>query len=325
MSDAPPGTWALPPEAAQSGPPPGTVALPPERKQIGESRGEIVRGAIGDLVKSGDRPGAVPLTGAPGTKTPLGVVLKPEGALERGVSMAVTAPAMYAIPGGALGRVAGAALMGGGTAAASGQPLGEAGWQAALDGAVAGLTEGAMASGSKVLKEGIPHVVRGGAPAAAFRYATEAPGKAYEAIKARLPAGKWVNAPALGAARLTVKEAVDKLATLTGKAYEQARAELAHEMNRLDVQRVTGPKPLAGQVFKGRTSDARFEPPRSAKLADVAGRAVGSRGAKATADAASTQEVEDGIPAGLLGALAVAGAPGAISERVMPAARMLPH
>src|SRR5262249_38266189 len=51
----------------------------------------ILGGALADTFYASKRPGAVPLTGAPGTKTPLGVVLKPETPLEYATSAAVTA------------------------------------------------------------------------------------------------------------------------------------------------------------------------------------------------------------------------------------------
>src|SRR3989442_16024722 len=52
----------------------------------------VLGGAVADTLGISGRPGAVPLAGAPGSKTPLGVVPKPEGGAEQLTSMAVRSP-----------------------------------------------------------------------------------------------------------------------------------------------------------------------------------------------------------------------------------------
>src|SRR5207247_1840544 len=94
-----------------------------------------------------------------------------------------------------------------------------------------------------------------------FEWATRAPTEALTALRARLPAGQWMNVPSISGAKMTADEAIDELKRLTGNEYRQARDEIASELSRLDKQRVTGPKPVAGTVFKQRTSPERFTPP----------------------------------------------------------------
>ncbi len=241
----------------------------------------VAVGAVLDTLGLTNRPGAVPLTGAPGTKTPLGVVLNPEGVLERATSLAVTVPATYAggalvhaarVPA-ALGRIATSGILGGAGAASRGESIG---WGAAIDAAVAAITEGTGAYAAKGLKP---------------------LGEAFEAIKSRLPPGKWINAPSLASGKMTAEEAVKKLSKLRGEAYQQARAELASEFNRLDKQIIAGPRPLAGSAFKMRTN-----PTRSAyqRVAEHALTGEWAPGVKSLADAAATQKIE-GAPAGYVG------------------------
>src|SRR5439155_17572721 len=107
----------LAPAVKDLGPPAKTPDLP----------GGIVAnlpGALKETFGAGTRPGAVPLTGTPEAKTPLGVVLKPEGALERATSAAVQAP-LTAAAGGPVGRIAISAGLSAAEQAAKGNdPLG---------------------------------------------------------------------------------------------------------------------------------------------------------------------------------------------------------
>ncbi len=292
----------------------------------------ILPGAVKDVLGVSGRPGAVPLTGAPGTKTPLGVVLKPEGALERLTQAAVTTPAILA--GGealgvlgapaALGRIAASGLIGGAEAKAQGRSFG---YGALLDAIVAGMTEGAGTALMKAPKVGAEALADPIMRArAALRYATEAPDKALAGLRARLPKGAWLNVPSLSKSRLTVDDAVAKLAKMEGNAYQQARAEIASEMNRLDVQRVTGPKPLAGAVFKHETSPERFTP-RSTALQRVAEQvATLPREQAAPLRAAwDTAMMEDvyGVPLGAIAGAALKEAPGALLRRI-PGRELIP-
>ena len=116
----------------------------------------ILGGAVADTLGLSERPGAVPLTGTPGTKTPLGVVLKPEGVAEHLTSMAVQAP-LVAAGGGlataarvpaALGRIAASGALGGAEGAATGVGAGP--------GAALGTVSGALGeAGGKVLPKAV--------------------------------------------------------------------------------------------------------------------------------------------------------------------------
>jgi len=71
------------PAYADLAPAPSAVAsrpMPPAPPMI--APGTILSGALKETFGMGERPGAVPLTGTPETKTPLGVLLKPEGVAE---------------------------------------------------------------------------------------------------------------------------------------------------------------------------------------------------------------------------------------------------
>lgn len=262
---------------------------------VGESALEILGGALNDTFGTGNaRPYGERLGRA---------VFQPKNLGESALREAIMAPvSAVTMPG----RIAASAATGPITALASGKSLGDAGWAGALDAAVAGLTEGVGAGVGKVAS-------RFGAPARAYQYATEAPGKALEYLKARLPAGKWLSVPSLGPGKMTVEEAVGKLAKAERRTYEVARAEIAHEMSRLDAQRLTGPKPLAGQVFKHETAPERFAPSRFSKVAEGVAQAAKSPVTRGTADVAATTPVDEaGLPQGALPALAATDHLGAI-------------
>src|SRR5439155_19161849 len=116
----------------------------------------VLGGAVADTLGLSGRPGAVPLTGAPGTKTPLGVVLKPEGVAEHLTSLAVQAP-LVAAGGGlataarvpaALGRIAASGGLGAVEGAAAGIGAGT--------GAALGTAGGALGEiGGKVLPKAV--------------------------------------------------------------------------------------------------------------------------------------------------------------------------
>lgn len=292
-----------------------TAALSaPPTKQVGESTGEILTGAVADTFSASDRPGA---------KTSLQVLTQPEGVGEHLIQAAVTAPtiALGGAGAGAIapqalkaaapvaGRIATAAGLGAADAAAQG---GDPTVGAVLDAAVAGVLEG----GAGLAGKGLAKV---GKAARAFDWATVAPQRALDALRSRLPTGKWLNVPSLASAKLTVEEAVEALSKKTGAQYQQARAELASEISRLDVQRVTGPKPLAGQVFKMRTAEERFEPSLLSRVAEAGRSFLGSGATRAGAETLATEDVGDpSIPVGV-----VAGAYG-LPWALQQAKRLIP-
>ena len=284
----------------------------------------------------GERPGAVPLTGTPETKTPLGVLLKPEGAAEHLAQAAVMAPGLAAAGGAgaalgvpaAVGRVAAAGGLGAARAALAGE---DATWGGIVDALVAAGTEGAMGLLPHLRLPrmfGVPSLAdlaeKMRSTKAGLQYATERLEAALDVVRARLPKGKWLNVPSLSATPLSVQDAVNKLKQATGTVYQQARAEVAHEMGRLDVQRVTGPRPLAGAVFKAQTSPERYVYPGTAaeRVAEHVVPYFRAPAVRAAADVAATEEVAPGVPAGAVVPV-VAGSElgriaGAAMRRMMP-------
>ena len=317
MAETRPPGWE--PLTASGAPPGWEPAAPPSPP---DTHG-VIPGAILDTLGLTKRPGAVPLTGAPGTKTPLGVALNPQTPLEHLARLAIVAPALGAV--GALAgtgataaglpavltgaapiaaRIAASGALGAGSAAASGE---SALWGGILDAAVAGLTEGVVAGlprlrvpftniGIKAQAEPVR------ASRAALEHATRAPGEALERIAARLPKGKWLMVPSLSGQKLTVEDAVKQLSGTMGPQYQQARGEIISELSRLDIQRVTGPKPWAGALFRKWTTPERFVAPESGtgRLALAALRASQNPAVRAAADAAMTAPVgSPAVPVGL--------------------------
>lgn len=307
----PPGFVPLPPKGEapreESARPPGFQEVKPPWKgdkysdEASESRG-ILPGAIMDTLGLTDRPGA---------DTPVRVVTKPETFAESLIPAAIAAPLIYAGGAGAgamgvpalAGRIATSGAIGAGQSAARGDDLSKMGLAGLLDAAVSGLTEGVGGAATKA-------VGKLAGPARAFEYATEAPSKALDFLRARLPAGKWINAPSIDSAKMTVDEAVKKLSTMSGKAYEVARKELASELSRLDAQSVTGPKPLAGQVFKDQTSKQRFQPPSLSSIADKVAGALKNPEVRAAMDSLMIAPFPGArAPLGAVAGAALAGSP----------------
>lgn len=305
-----PGAIAAPPslgdlEGAKRVPEPRVI-----REPIGEGALARVGGALNDTFSTPPRPGAEPLGRA---------VFQPKNIGEAAIREGIMAP-ISAIS--APVRILTSAASGGVAAAGSGRSLGEAGWASALDAAVAGLAEGVVKGGGAVAS-------KLGSASRVFKSATEAPGKALDALMSRLPPGKWFNVPSLGRGPMTGREAVEKLAEVAkadGVTYRQARAEIVHEMNRLDAQSVTGPKPLAGQVFKDRTAEKLSAPGRTSRVAETVnkgietgvpigqGRRIPVQGA---IDTAATSPMEEGaFPVGLLGTLGAGQMPSALLHRL---------
>ena len=242
------------------------------------------------------------------------------------LTTAATAP--LAMGGGALaarlgvpavlGRVGAVGAAGAGRRMAEGQTGMEPVWGGLLDAIVAGLTEGVVSvttGGGKIpltnIKVGLKEW---GAPSRAFEWATKAPRKAIDMVASRLPKTPVLNIPSMSAKPMTVDDAVAKLAKMTGAEYQIARAELASELSRLDIQKfiptasgqfVKGPGPSAGSVFKKFTSPERFEPSGFANLAEGLREALSGPTGRSVADALATSPIA-GIPAGALGLAAIA-------------------
>lgn len=172
----------------------------------------------------------------------------------------------------------------------------------------AGLWEAAFGVAPKLgaSKFGIPSLEALSKRVGAFKYATEAPMKAYEAIKDRVPKGKWMFVPTINPKQaITAKEAAETLGTLTGLEYEVARKEIKAELDRLDIWRGglpdrpgRGPRPYAGSSFETRTSDKRFEPSDVAKKGAAAVKTLRDPFTRTAADVAATEDA-GGIPLGL--------------------------
>lgn len=352
-ADAPPTgfTWAGAAAPVKSDLPPGFSLL--EAKPMPEAPTtkpapkpddhSVLWGAVLDTLGLTDRPGAVPLTGRPGVKTPLGVVLNPEGVAEHLTQAAVVTPAI-ALGGAGLGalaesipaianvarfapaagRIATSGAVGGGEAAAQGRDVTMG---TMLDAVVAGLSEGAAAALRFAPKVGVENVAE---PLRAARrglqWATEAPEKALDIIADRLPKGRWLNVPSLSDKAMTVKEAVKKLAQQTEETYRIARQEIASEMTRLDIQRLTGPKPTAGAIFKDVTAKKRWitEGTPFQRVADAVAPYLKDNALRSAWDALWLSEVSPGVPLGAVAGAAVAEAPGAVGRHI-PGGRIIEH
>ncbi len=189
--------------------------------------------------------------------------------------------------------------------------------EALIDAAVTVGTEG-LVSGAKAAPwvglDALGYAARG------FKGGTRRIDAALEAIKARLPAGKWVDVPVLSKAKLTVEETIEKLKALRGDDYKQALAEIKGAFNKLDMQgkaRVagtsateSGPKPWAGDVFKLRAPKYRRDPSGFSEFANRVTPALTGATTRSAADAALLAD-----PLG--GGLPVGGVAGAIAGEQM--------
>lgn len=281
----------------------------------------VLGGAMADVFGISGRPGAVPLTGVPGYKTPVGVLTKPETAVEKAAQLAVEIP-MVTIAGAVvpamalpawLGRIAMSGALGAGKAAATGEDVG---FGTALDIAAAAVPELGGAAGGKLL-------AKLGESAAAYRWATEAPKKALDALKARFPGAKVIIPSIDQKKKIGLEEAVEGLSGKTDEAYQVTRAEIMDWMNRLDRQRRLG-RPVtraAGSLFGELTAPKRFTPGALPRASQVGADVLRANVPRAVADVAATQPLgESGIPVGVgLGAVAAEALdPRRLAERVLP-------
>jgi hypothetical protein len=154
-----------------------------------------------------------------------------------------------------IGRAITSGVIGGAESASKGQsPF----WGFFVDALTGGATEGFLKVLPSVMK--VPKVTRSVGEMAEKVRSTKA-GEASVApridealalVKDKLPKGAWLNIPALDKTkRLTLEEAGKMLKApgLQDEQFQIARAQLKNEMNRLDITRLTGPKPYAGQIF----------------------------------------------------------------------------
>lgn len=310
-----------PPDAPGAIPPPPDAAAPKASGDPAVQRG-LDWGALpttGDVMTHGG--GAILDTmglGRGTARTPKGVVLNPQSMDEHLASLAVTIPAYYAMPGGALGRVALGAAQGGAAGQDRGESAGQMATSAGISAATAGLLEGLGA-----LVRGAPRVGLGARAkpvedaakemtrrTSAFDAAAESPKAMYAELAARLPKGPKLMVPTLSSKPMTAKDAVEKLSTLKGEDWIQARAEIAKEFNRLDIGKyMTTPTggflkvPRASQAggrFARNVPRERFDPPQVA-VPDAAKRAAKAlkvaEGAQPAATAAA-EDPEEGLPRG---------------------------
>ena len=232
----------------------------------------------------------------------------------KGIASGITDPKMSTVLPLTLGPGAGVVSRVGSVAMGRmlDEPKGTAGENLATAGkaiGTAGLWEAALGIGPKLglSKLGVPSLESLAKRVGAFRYATEAPLAAYNAIKDRVPKGKWMFVPTINPkAPITALEAAEGLAKLERLDYEAARKEIVQELNRLDMRRAglpqlkaKGPRPYAGSGFETRTSPERFAPSDVSKRGAAVAEALKSPLSRIAADVGATEEVE-GVPVGAL-------------------------
>lgn len=243
------------------------------RAHLGVKEPEVPRGE-GDKVMAPSTPegiaGRVLSAGAPDPKnepvSALGVT--PQMVGNAVLPPLVTAPLVAA--GGELLPAApaiGRALASGGISAATtkSDPL----WAAFIGALVGGAGEAgtALLSRLKIPFTDLPTLKTMGEKIPGARAGFERGGErireAFDAVKDRLPPGKWMSVPTLGKGKVTAEQAVDGLLRQRGKDYEQTLGEIVSEFNRLDIQHgvrgFRGPAPYAGAAFKTRAPAERFE------------------------------------------------------------------
>jgi hypothetical protein len=131
-----------------------------------------------------------------------------------------------------------------------------------------------------------------------FQKATEAPMKAYAALKDHVPTEPWMLVPSISKTPITFKEASEKLATLKGVDYEAAHQEILKELQRIDSVGAAA-FPYGAEGFKTRTSPSRFDPASTGAERFAKGAVEGLRNplTRAATDIAATTDI-GGLPAG---------------------------
>lgn len=256
----------------------------------------IVTGAIKDTLG---------VSGRPGSRSAADTILRPQDWTEVAAREAALAPlTALSMPI----RIGAQGALGALERLTAGKSLDDAGWGAVIDVATAAFTEGALgavgAGAKKLAKPLLESRAANETAQRAFKWASEAPQKALDAIAHRLPRARVIIPSIDPSKKITFQEAIEKLSEMEGAQWRQARAEIADWMKRLDKQ-VT-PKPNAGAVFKDQVPRARFTPAPAekgtlaqrgaAQLATVADSSI-TRG---VADTAMTTPADDmtGLPIG---------------------------
>lgn len=273
-------------------PPPGYPTAPPPASESGLSLGRIGQIAGEELGKVPGRAledikGAVETVRNPKMSTVLPLTLGPGAGVVPRIG-AVTAGRMVDEPKTTVGENLMTAGKAAGVAAL---------WEATLG----------LAPKLGMQRLGVPSLESMASRVGAFKYASEAPMKAYDLLKTRVPPGKWMFVPTINSKQaITFKEAAEKLGRLERLDYETARKEIKSELDRLDMYRAglpgmkaKGPRPYAGSGFEARTSASRFEPSESSKAGAQVSGALQSPLSRMAADVAATEDVH-GVPAGVI-------------------------
>lgn len=172
---------------------------------------------------------------------------------------AATAP-LIAAGGAALpaAPIVGEALVAGSLGGAKSASKGESPlWGAFVDALTSAGWGGALkyAPSVKIPYTGMPSLGDLNARKTAYEAVAPKIEAAFNAIKSRLPDTKWMKVPAIGSQKLTPRQAIDKLKTLEGVDFQQARQEIIAEFERKAT--------YAGEAMKLRSPSDRFAPPRS--------------------------------------------------------------
>jgi hypothetical protein len=127
--------------------------------------------------------------------------------------------------------------------------------------------------------------------------------EAIDLVKSKLPKGAWLNIPALDSTKkLTLDEATRlmKAPGLRDEQFQIAREQFKNELNRLDITRVTGPKPYAGSIFGKFAPKEHFQyrPTVAERVAEQVVKGTESPALRGLADTLTTTDV--GGPGGTL-------------------------
>lgn len=319
----PPGYPTEPPPGYPTAPPP-MEPEPSTLSKIGQIAGEELAATPGRMLE-GVKSGAASMWES--LKNPkMGTVLP--------LSLAgPAAPAAAAAPG-IMGRFAKGAARAGATGlgAAIDTPgtMDEKAGAGLKTAGTAALWEAAFGLGQKLgsSKLGMPSLNTMRGRTEAHQWATEAPMQAYEAIKDRVPPGKWLFVPTINPkGAITAKEAAQKLGKLSGLDYEAARKEIKFELDRLDIWKAglpdvpnKGPRPYAGASFETRTSPYRVEPSAASRMGSNVAAGVRSPFARTAADIVAAQPNEDtGIPQGAIPPIVLGESLMNMAQRWLPA------
>lgn len=308
--------------AAPTTPPPDYPTTPPPDYQApAPDTSGLTLGKVGQIVgeEAAATPGRV-MEGVKSGASSLWETLK-NPTMGTVLPLSLAGPAAPAVKGaaaaapGIMGRFAqGAARAGAtglGTASDTPGTLAEKAMAGAAAAGTAALWEAAFGLGQKLgsSKAGLPSLNTMRGRTDAYQWATEAPMQAYEAIKGRVPPGKFMFVPTIDPKQaISAKEAAQKLSKMHGLDYEAARKEIKAELDRLDIWRAglpsmpgKGPRPYAGSAFETRTSPYHVEPSAASRAGSNVAAGVRSPLARTAADIVAAQPNEEaGMPQGAI-------------------------